>query len=291
MIDSLAELGPWAWIALAVAAVFVGLSKTVAPGVATISVALFAMVLPARASTAALLLLLIAGDIYALIAYRRRADWRAVLRLLPPIAIGMVLGAVFLALADDALTKRIIAIVLLVTVTFNLWRRFSARHRRGASQTDSSDTASAADSAPANTANSAPAGPSASANPHAAGGAASPAPLLARATYGSLAGFTTMVANAAGPVMSLYFLAARYEMRAFLGTAAWLFAVVNLSKVPVVTALGLITPTSLLLDALLLPALLIGAVTGQLLARRISQRVFEGIVLFGITIGSIALLL
>lgn len=258
MIGSLTELGPWAWSALVVGALFVGVSKTVAPGLATISVALFAMVLPARASTAALLLLLIVGDFYALIAYRRRADWRAVLRLLPMIAVGMALGAVFLALADDAVTKRIISVVLLVFVVVNLSRWVSARRE------SPSGSASARISA-------------------------HPAPMLARATYGSLAGFTTMVANAAGPVMSLYFLAARYEMRAFLGTSAWLFAVVNLSKVPVVVGIGLITPTTLLLDALLLPALLTGAIIGRFLARRISQQVFEVIVLCGITVGSIAL--
>ena len=67
-----------------------------------------------------------------------------------------------------------------------------------------------------------------------------PAPVAA-ATYGTLGGFTTMVANAAGPVMSMYFLASRFPVKEFLGTAAWFFAIVNLAKVPFSIGLGLIT--------------------------------------------------
>ena len=55
---------------------------------------------------------------------------------------------------------------------------------------------------------------------------------MAAATYGTLGGFTTMVANAAGPVMSMYFLASRFPVKEFLGTAAWFFAIVNIAKVP-----------------------------------------------------------
>ena len=53
----------------------VGLSKTALPGINTISIAIFAAVLPAKASTGALLLVLIVGDICALWSYRRHADW------------------------------------------------------------------------------------------------------------------------------------------------------------------------------------------------------------------------
>ena len=45
--------------------------------------------------------------------------------------------------------------------------------------------------------------------------------------FGPLGGFTTMVANAAGPVMSLYFVASRLPVQAVLGTAAWFFLIVN----------------------------------------------------------------
>ena len=78
---------------------------------------------------------------------------------------------------------------------------------------------------------------------------------VARAGYGSLGGFTTMVANAGGPVMSMYFLAAKFPVKAFLGTAAWFFAIVNVAKLPFSIGLGLITPGTLILDLLLVPLL------------------------------------
>ncbi|CAM5743565.1 hypothetical protein SALBM311S_11557 [Streptomyces alboniger] len=51
-------------------------------------------------------------------------------------------------------------------------------------------------------------------------------------SYGVLGGFTTMVANAGGPVMSMYLLSAGFRKLGFLGTSAFFFLIVNVSKVP-----------------------------------------------------------
>jgi uncharacterized membrane protein YfcA len=96
---------------------------------------------------------------------------------------------------------------------------------------------------------------------------------------GILAGFTTMVANAAGPVMGLYLLAMDLPKLAFIGTTAWFFLLVNAFKVPFSTHLGLITRDSLLLDAALLVPMMPGALLGPILLKRMNQRVFEGMVL------------
>ncbi len=86
---------------------------------------------------------------------------------------------------------------------------------------------------------------------------------LAAASYGTLGGFTTMVANAGGPVMSMYFLAARFPKHAFLGTAAWFFVTMNLLKVPVSVGLGLITTHTLVMDAVLVPGVVVGALVAS----------------------------
>ena len=70
----------WAWALLAFAALIAGFGKTALPGSSTIAVVILASVLPARTSTAAMLLLFIVGDVFALIVYRRHADWRTLLR-------------------------------------------------------------------------------------------------------------------------------------------------------------------------------------------------------------------
>jgi uncharacterized membrane protein YfcA len=96
---------------------------------------------------------------------------------------------------------------------------------------------------------------------------------------GLLAGFTTMIANAAGPVMALYLLAMRLPKLEFLGTAAAFFLVINWVKVPFVAQLGLITPESLKLNLCLLPAVALGALLGRPVVERVNQKIFENGVL------------
>lgn len=110
----------------------------------------------------------------------------------------------------------------------------------------------------------------------AADAAPAPARPVAAAT-GLLAGFATLVANAAGPVMTIYLLAMRLPKREFLGTAAVFFFVVNWFKVPFLVDLGLIHAASLKLDLALAPAVLVGTWLGRGLARRIDQRTFEAV--------------
>lgn len=251
MLDLLPELGAWAWVLLALAAFFVGMSKTAVPGVNTIAIAIFAAILPARASTAALLLLLILGDVFALAIYRRHADWPTLLRLVPAVIVGMVIGAFFLAYASDDGVRRAIGVILILLMAVTVWQRYRPSSGEGT-------------------------------------------PLrqrFVRAGYGSLGGFTTMVANAGSAAMSMYLLAARFKVQAFLGTAAWLFALINLSKVPVAVGLGLVTPTTLVLDLLLAPGVVVGALVGWWIARRMRQAVFDWAVIIATTAGAVYLLL
>ena len=90
--------------------------------------------------------------------------------------------------------------------------------------------------------------------------------------------------------MSMYFLAASFPVKAFLGTAAWFFALINLSKVPLSVGLGLITVPSLVLDLVLVPAVVVGAFVGRFIASRIRQRAFELAVLSLTVLGAIYLL-
>lgn len=241
------ELSTLSWVALAVGALVIGLSKAALPGAGTIAVVLFAAALPAKESTGTILVLLIVGDALALLAYRRHADVRALLRLIPTVIAGILVGTLFLAFASDQWVRRTIGVILLVVIAVTLWRRW---------RTD-------ADAVPGT---------------------------AAAGFYGVLGGFTTMVANAAGPVMSMYFLAARLPVQVFLGTAAWFFAAVNVAKVPFSIGLGLITPSGLLIDLVLVPAVVVGALVGRRIASVMSQRLFEQIVIVLTIVGAVYLL-
>jgi uncharacterized membrane protein YfcA len=111
-----------------------------------------------------------------------------------------------------------------------------------------------------------------------------------QAVYGSAAGFATMVANAAGPVMNVYLLAKRLPKEDFVATGAWFFLLVNLTKLPVYAYHGLVDRRSLAFDFLVLPLLAAGALSGRFIVRRIPQRLFEGTV-FGLSAAAALLLL
>ena len=96
---------------------------------------------------------------------------------------------------------------------------------------------------------------------------------------GILAGFTTIVANASGPLVVIYLLAMGLMKMEYMGTAAVFFLLLNLFKTPFMVRLGLIDTGSLALDAYLLPAMILGAWIGKWILRRMNQRVFENIAL------------
>ncbi|MEZ5117852.1 MAG: sulfite exporter TauE/SafE family protein [Candidatus Nanopelagicales bacterium] len=254
----LATVSAAGWVALALGAVLVGFSKTAVAGVGLLAVATYATVLPARESTGVLLLLLLVGDLVAIRAYRRHVDWAILIRLIPSVAVGIVVGVVFVGRVDDTLMRRTIGGVLLLLVAVHLVRKWLARRR----------TRREAASAGAG-------GPAPEEEPVEPG-----APRrVVTAGAGVLAGFTSMVANAGGGVMTVYLLGAGLRVMAFLGTVAWFFFVVNLTKVPFSIALGLISSQTLVLLVLMAPAVLVGAFVGRRVVRHLDATTFEWLVL------------
>jgi uncharacterized membrane protein YfcA len=109
--------------------------------------------------------------------------------------------------------------------------------------------------------------------------------------YGAMSGFTTMVANAGGPAMSLYLLAAKYDKLSFLGTTAWFFFFVNVSKVPISIGLGIVRVDTALFTLALAPAVLLGTWLGRILIKRIKQETFNGLVTFFVAVAALYLLI
>lgn len=244
----------WEWLALIVATATIGFAKTAIGGAGTLAVVIFAFVLPARESTGVLLPLLICGDLIAIWIYRRDVEWPTLFRLFPTVAIGIVAGAWFLSWADDAAVKRIIAVLVLFGVSFTARNRLRSRRRveRRASEPRHSTIGAAA--------------------------------------TGIGTGFTSMVANAAGALMALYLLFVGLEVRKFVGTTGWFFFIVNVAKVPFSAGLGLVTADSLRTDLVLAPAIVVGAVLGTSLIKRVSQDAFEWWVLGAAGLSAVLLL-
>jgi uncharacterized membrane protein YfcA len=212
------HLEPWQWALAVVGAFIAGMSKTGIAGLGILCVALFTNVLPAKAATGFVLPLLIVGDLYAVASYRRHTVWRHLWRLFPWTALGVGLGTLALGRLDDAAVRRLIGAIIVAMLVLHVGRRWQVRRGRGDEQL------------------------------------AAAVPAGVGAAVGVLAGFTTQVANAAGPIMILYLLAMRLPKLEFIGTGAVFFLCLNLFKAPFMAGLGVITPASLAANALLAPS-------------------------------------
>jgi uncharacterized membrane protein YfcA len=240
---------PALWVLAIVAALCAGLAKTGFGGLGIVAVLLFAQIFPAKASTGALLPLMIFGDLIGVYFYRGHANWPDLIRLLPATLVGIVCGWWLMPRIPDHdfivfLGWLILGLMVLTVVQ----RRFPRMLLSAVNH-----------------------------------------PLLGLVA-GWAAGLATMLANAAGAITAFYFLARRMDKMTFVGTAAWFYLVINLSKIPFSIHLGLMTPESLKFDLLLLPAVAVGAVAGRLLLRRVPQRLFEWITILLATAAALRLI-
>jgi uncharacterized membrane protein YfcA len=243
-------LSTWQWALLALGAFCTGLSKTGFAGLGILTVALFANALPPLYSTGALLPLLLCADIFGVAFFRKHASVPHLWKLCPWVLLGVLAGYFALGHVNDLEVKRMIGGILLALVLLHIWRK-----RQG------DDLASLI--------------------PHT---------WWFAALTGMLAGFTTMVANAAGPIMVLYLLAVGLPKLNLVGTGAWFFLLVNALKIPFSQHLGLITGSSLKMDAWLLIPMLPGALLGPVILRKLNQAAFEAIMLILTALASLRLL-
>lgn len=97
---------------------------------------------------------------------------------------------------------------------------------------------------------------------------------------GLAAGFTTMLGNLAGAFANIYFLAMRMTKNDFIGTAAWLFLVINLFKLPFqVIYWKNITGATLQTDLWLIPALIAGFFAGLKIVAHIKDDSYRKVVI------------
>lgn len=227
---------PWQWALMVVGALLAGFSKTGIPGMGILFVGIFVNVLPVRQATGVVLPMLVLGDLFAVALYRRYAQWGHLIRLLPATVAGVVFGWFVLRSLNDGQTARLVGLIMLIMLAVHLWRKARA-------------------------------GAEVEAVAH--------APRWFSVLTGLLAGFATQVANAAGPVMSLYLLSMQLPKLEFLGTGAVFFMLINWFKVPFMIQLGMINRETLLLNLWLAPAVIAGAMIGRGILHRINQKAFE----------------
>lgn len=108
---------------------------------------------------------------------------------------------------------------------------------------------------------------------------------------GVVAGVTTMVGNLAGAFSNIYFLAMRLPKNHFIGTAAWLFLIVNIIKLPFhIFVWKTISEDTLLLNIKLLPGILIGFLVGLKIIALIKEAFFRKMILVLTALGAILIM-
>ena len=109
---------------------------------------------------------------------------------------------------------------------------------------------------------------------------------------GFLAGFSTMIGNLAGPIANVYFLAMRLPKNEFIGTAAWLFFIINVFKLPFHFFIWkTVSVKTLVLNSALIPLLVFGFFLGAYLVKLISNTNYRRFVLIITAFGGIFMLL
>jgi uncharacterized membrane protein YfcA len=219
------------------------------------------------------------ADLLAVIYYRRSASWKHIFRLIPWALAGFAVALLVDRLIPPRGFKILIGACILVGLVVMIWNE--RRGKKGAaSEKTSSEKSMVTESAPTE-------GTAIAKNAPAKNGLRTYGPA---AFFGILGGFTTMIGNAAGPIMSVFLLSMRLPKTSFVGTGAWFFLIVNYLKLPIQHfAWHNISRNSLILDLFMVPLILIGAFFGVLLVKKISEAHFR-IMIYVLTVVSAGLL-
>jgi uncharacterized membrane protein YfcA len=230
-------------------AFIIGLAKAGLKGIDMLNVTLMALVFGGKASTGIVLPLLCVADIAAVIYYNRHAQWNHFWKLVPWMAIGILIGVFAGKDMNEAVFRKLMAGIILLSIIVIVVMEMRK-------------------------------------SPHV------PAHPLFAAGTGMIAGFATMLGNLAGAFANLYFLAMRLTKNDFIGTAAWLFLVINLFKLPFqVFYWKNITGSSLMTDLLLLPALAFGFILGLKIVKIIKDDSYRKVVIVLTLIGALVIFL
>ncbi len=213
-----------------------------------IAVALAAAYFGARPSTGIMLPILMFADLFGLAYYHKHVRWRQVLLLLP----GTLVGILIAVYVGDVVGPETFAPILAGVLGFGLVILVvspATRRRRLA-----------------------PEGTLDPPDPD----RLRPRVLAFAGSMGVAAGFSSMIGNAAGAVLSVYLLALRLPKNTYIGVTAWYFFINNIIKVPFhVLIWETMSPATLRISLVAAPAVAVGALVGVAVVKRVAERPYR----------------
>ena len=242
------EVGILNFSLAAFCAFLLGVSKSGIKGIASLIVTGLALVYGAKNSTGILMPLLLVGDVFAITYYKRHVQKEYIIKMLPWMVIGVLIGVVGGQYITESLFKYGMAIIILFSVgLMYYWENKKDK--------------------------------------------TIPSHWTFASSMGLLAGFTTMIGNLAGAFSNIYFLAMRLPKNNFIGTAAWLFFIINAFKVPFhIWTWETMNSNSLQISLQLVPFVIIGLVAGVFLVKKIENDSYRKLILLFTAIGGVAIL-
>ncbi len=237
------------WILAVLGTFLLGMGKSGLKGLGAVIVTLMAIVFGGKESTGVLIPMMIAADIFAVTYYHRHTQWYFLKKLLPMMILGVLLGVWWGGSISEILFKRIMAIIILISVLAMIWmdRTRSIKIPKHAWFSSS---------------------------------------------MGLLSGVTSMIGNLAGAFASVYFLAMRLPKNEFIGTAAWLFFIINVFKLPFhIFSWQTVTTDTLKVNLILSPAIALGFYFGVRVVKRINNDLYRKFILVVTGVGAVFILL
>lgn len=244
------EITPSMWILSVVSAILIGMAKTGVQGAGTLVVPLMAFIFGGMPSSGLVLPMLIMADVIGVVYYHRHAEWKTVLKVMPWAVAGILLG-LFTGIKISAVQfKHLIGILVIVSLIVMV----SLEMRK---QVNGNNV------------------------PHKAWFAI---------PFGTAGGFSTMIGNAAGPIMSVYLLSVNLNKNTFIGSAAWFFFIVNVVKLPLqIWGWHNISLETLGFNFILLPAIIFGAYAGIRITKLIPENGYRWFVVVATFLSAVAL--
>ena len=229
-------------------ALLIGISKAGVKGTGNFVVALMALAFGSKVSTGIVLPLLIFGDVMAVAYYKSNINWNHLKKFLPPMIIGVVMGAYFGKDLQDVFFSKAMAILILSSVIMMMFQdKFNVY------KIDEKKSFTL--------------------------------------FFGWASGFSTMIGNLAGAFANIYFLAHKMPKLDLIATAAWLFLIINIFKLPFhIFFWHTIDGCTLTQDLKFLPLVIIGFWLGLKVVKVFSESFFRQLILVLTAISAMVML-
>lgn len=121
ILASVPEISTTSWVLAFIAAFIIGVSKAGLKGIAIIIVTLMTFAFGAKESTGLIVPMLIVGDIFAVFYYNRHTQWKHIVRFLPWMMAGVLVGVVIGKDLPESTFKICMSIIILISVVTMYW--------------------------------------------------------------------------------------------------------------------------------------------------------------------------